>query len=320
MIGDRLVRESFSAMGTECVVAATASRSDDRRVRRALLAGRHEVEACEEVLSRFRPASDLSRLNDASGAWLRVDRRLLDVLRVALRVREETHGMYDPAILPALVAAGYDRSFELLNGRLPATPADWRSGAAVELDLASSRVRVEPGAALDLGGIGKGFAAASALWAMREAWLELPGALVDLGGDIAVWGRTPEGGPWGLAVADPRTAGSTLATIEINEGAVATSGRDRRRFGPGRQLHHLIDPATGAPAETGPLAVTVAGIDAGEVEAYATALAVTPVADAAALLSARPRLAALIVPFDRPPFVVGALPLTDDSPPLEVLS
>ncbi len=320
MIGDRLARESFSAMGTECLVAATASRADARRVRRALVAGRREIEACEDVLSRFRPASDLSRLNDARGEWLRVDQRLLDVLQVALRVRRETHGAYDPAILPALVAAGYDRSFELLDGRMPAAADDWRPGAAVELDLASSRARVEAGAALDLGGIGKGFAAASALWAMREAWLELPGGLVDLGGDIAVWGRTPEGGPWGIAVADPRAAGSTLATIEVNEGAVATSGRDRRRFGPRRGLHHLIDPGTGAPAETGPLAVTVAGSDAGEVEAYATALAVTPVADAPALLSARPRLAALVVPFDQPPFVVGALPLTDDSPLLEVLS
>ena len=69
----------------------------------------------------------------------------------------------------------------------------------------------------------------------------------------------PEGGPWRIAVADPRTPGGTLATLLVVGGGVATSGRDRRRFGPGGALHHLIDPSTGAPARGGPLAVTVAG-------------------------------------------------------------
>ena len=171
------------------------------------------------------------------------------------------------------------------------------------------RARVEAGTAIDLGGIGKGFAATRALRAMREAWLDLPGALVDLGGDIVVWGATPEGGPWRLAIADPRLPGAQLGTLSIDDGAVATSGRGTRRFGPDRRLHHLIDPATGVPAEAGPLAVTVVGPDAAEVEAYATALAVTPLGESGELLRRRPRLAALLVPFEGDPVVLGDLPL-----------
>lgn len=313
MIGARLVQESFRAMGTDSTVAITSRRSDMARLRRALAIGRREVESCEQALSRFRPGSDLCRLNGARGEWLAVDHRLIEALRTALQVRAETLGRFDPTILPALAAAGYDRSFEQLVDREPDVASDWRPNALVELDIARQRARVERGAAVDLGGIGKGFAAARALWLMREAWFELPGGLVDLGGDIAVWGATPEGGPWRLSVADPRVPGSSLATLAIREGAVATSGRDCRRFGPDRGLHHLIDPSTGLPADGGPLAVTVVGADAAEVEAYATALAITPLEEASGCLSARPWLSALLVPFEGDAVVIGDLPLVVDS-------
>ena len=151
--------------------------------------------------------SDLSRLNRARGKWTAVDERLIVALTMALRAREETRGKFDPTILPALTAAGYDRSFELLDGRPPTPDHAWHPAAIVEIDRDRSSARVEAGAAVDLGGLGKGFAASRALLAMRAAWVELPGGLVDLGGDIAVWGATPEGGPWRLAVADPRLPG-----------------------------------------------------------------------------------------------------------------
>jgi thiamine biosynthesis lipoprotein len=318
MIGARLVRESFRAMGTECTAAVTATRGDDARAHRSLDAARREIARCEQVLSRFREGSDLSHVNAAGGAWTQVDDRLVEALRIALRIREETEGRFDPTILPALLAAGYDRSFEQLTGRPPESADGWRPSAFVEIEPVNGRVRVERGAAIDLGGIGKGFAATRALWAMHEAWLELPGGLVDLGGDIAVWGATPEGGPWCLAVADPREPDSTIATVALEQGGAATSGPDRRRFGPGLHAHHLIDPATGRPAAAGPLAVTVVGPDAAEAEGYATALAVAPVEDAPACLAARPTLSALVVPPGRAPFAVGALPLVD-SDSLEVL-
>lgn len=313
MIGARLHRETFVAMGTECVVAATARPSDATSVRRALAAGRDEVVACERALSRFDQASDLCRLNRACGSWTRIDGRLVAALRAALRGRESTEGRYDPTILPALAAAGYDCSFEQLEERPPATATGWRSGAMVELDEVALRARVADGAAVDLGGIGKGFAADRALLAMLEAWPGLPGGLVDLGGDIAVWGATPEGGPWLLAIADPRAPGTTLGTLRLAHGGVATSGRDHRRFGPGRVLHHLIDPASGRPAERGPLAVTVVAWDAVEAEVHATALAVTAVAETPRYLGSRAHLAALVVPDEGAAIEIGSPPFVTDS-------
>jgi FAD:protein FMN transferase len=301
----RLEQLTFGAMGTACSATVTMGARDAWSAERALAAGRAEVAACERALSRFVPGSDLSRLNAAAGEWVGVDARLVAALAAALDARAATGGRYDPTVLPALIAAGYDRSFEQLRPRLPMPLDGWRAGAAIEVDREARRARVEPGTAVDLGGIGKGFAAGRAVAAMLAAWPLMPGALVDLGGDLAVRGYAPDDGPWRIAVADPDVPGGRVGILEVTAGGVATSGRDRRRFGPGRRLHHLIDPATGAPAQPGPLTVTVAAPDAAEAEAHSTALAITPVAEARAYLAARPWLAAVVVPQDGAPFRAG---------------
>jgi thiamine biosynthesis lipoprotein len=310
-VTERLLRGQFRAVGTNCSAAVTAGVGDVLRAGRALAAARAEVEACEAALSRFRAESDLSRLNAAGGEWLSVDRRLVEALLLAMRARETTNGRFDPTVLPALVAAGYDASFEQLTERAPRRADGWRAGAAIEVDEGSGRARVERGAAVDLGGIGKGYAATRALDAMAKAWPGMPGGLVDLGGDLALAGSTPEGGPWQIAIADPRRPGTTAGLLLVHGGGVATSGRDLRRFGPGGSLHHLIDPATGEPARPGPLAVTVVAATAAEAEAHATALAISARADAAAHIAAHPMLSALFIPADGDPVALGPLPLAE---------
>lgn len=305
----RLERLAFRAVGTDCGAAVTAGPADGRRAHRALVAAQAEVAACEAVLSRFQASSDLSRLNREAGEWVTVDVRLVEAVKLALDARVATHGRFDPTVLPALVAAGYDRSFELLEERPPRHADGWRAGAAVEVDERGARVRIPPGAALDLGGIGKGYAAARALESMQEAWPALPGAVVDLGGDLALWGSTPEGGPWRIDVLDPRSTGAVAGRLLLSGGGVATSGRAVRRFGPDRSLHHLIDPETGEPARAGPLAVTVVAPHAAEAEAHATALAVSNTDDIREHVAAHPRIGAFVVPHVGEPFALGALPL-----------
>jgi FAD:protein FMN transferase len=309
-----LEREAFRAMGTNCASAATAGTSDIIPARRAIDAARAEVAACERILTRFDARSDLSRLNRADGAWITVDIRLVEALGAALQAREDTSGRFDPTVLPALIAAGYDRSFELVTERASTPLDDWHAGALIEVDARSSRVRIEPGAAVDLGGIGKGYASTRALHAMRTTWPALTGALVDLGGDISVWGAPPEGGPWLVDIADPRAHDLVARTLRLRSCGVATSGRDARRFGPDGGLHHLIDPATGTPAAAGPLAVTVVAGTAMEAEAHATALAVADIDEARDYVRARPDIAALVIPEFDPPIAIGHLPLVRERP------
>ncbi len=299
-----LERASFPAMGTVCALAVTAGRSERAAARLALSAAWRELRACERILSRFDAHSELSELNRNAGAWLQVDERMIEALTAAVRLRRETQGRFDPTILPALIAQGYDRSFELLEPRAPRA-SDWSAGATIEVDPVNGVARIERDAAIDLGGIGKGFAAARALAAMLEAWPGLPGALIDLGGDIAVMGVPPEEGPWLISVESPWSPGKSLGTIRLAAGGVATSGPARRRFGPEGTLHHLIDPTTGRSADGGPLAVTAVARDPVDADAHATALAVSE--DVDEYVSARPDLGAIVVTGLEPTQALGAI-------------
>ena len=309
-----LVRQTFTAMGTECALVVSAAPSDAALSRRAIGAALTEIAASERALSRFDAASDLSRLNAAAGNWVEVGERLFQAVAAAVSARDATGGRFDPTILPALIAAGYDRTFHELRPRDAGDLAGWSAGASIDLDSRGCRIRLARGTAIDLGGIGKGLSATAALDTMRAEWPALPGALVDLGGDMAVGGLAPDRGPWRIAVADPRTPGGRLGVLAMTGGGVATSGRDRRRFGANRSQHHLIDPTTGRAAIPGPISITVIAPTTAEAEVHATALAITPVERAREYLDERPTLAALVVPPRGAPFTHGLLPLVECAP------
>ncbi|MFN8110280.1 MAG: FAD:protein FMN transferase [Thermoleophilia bacterium] len=311
---------SFRAMGTDCMVVVTAGSADARRARRALETGRDEVLACEAALSRFDPDSDLSRLNAVAGTWAPVGERLELALAAALRARVLTGGRFDPTVLPALVAAGYDRSFERLTPGPTRDAAHWRAGAAVQIDRRAHLARIAAGAAVDLGGIAKGWAAGRAMARMANTWPGMLGGIVDLGGDMAVTGAAPSGNPWIIGVEDPRRAGTMLGTLSITGGGIATSGRNRRRFGPGRTRHHIIDPATGRPAVAGPLAVTVVAARPEDAEAHATLLSMATPEEAAAHVARHVEVSAVMVPAEGSVVVLGRAPLTPMSTRMEVAS
>ena len=237
-----MLRRTFRAMGTEIELLVEADEAA-----RELDAAESEFHRLEAILSRFRPDSELSRLN-RDGA-LDAGPDLLRVVELALDGRARTAGLFDPTVHDAVVAAGYDRTFEQLLGGppLPSRPA----GGGVRVD--GTRITLAPGARLDLGGIGKGYAAERAAEVLALAGP----CLVNAGGDIAV-----RGGAWPVGVGD--------VTLELSSGGLATSGRDRRCWG--IDQHHLIDPRTGAPARTDLLRVTVVACDAVEAEIQAKAV------------------------------------------------
>jgi thiamine biosynthesis lipoprotein len=243
-----MLRRAFRAMGTEIELLVDAGAADAE-----LDAAEREFHRLEALLSRFRDDSELSRLNRERA--LAVGPDLARVLELALDARDRTGGRFDPTVHDAVVAAGYDRSFELVDpdSAEPAAPAP--ALGTVELD--GSRARLARGVRIDLGGIGKGYAAERAAEVLALAG----DCLVNAGGDIAT-----RGGSWPVAV--------EALTLELSRGsALATSGRDRRRWRrDGRELHHLIDPHTGAPAESDLLRVTAVAPDAVEAEVAAKSL------------------------------------------------
>jgi thiamine biosynthesis lipoprotein len=280
-------RHRFDAMGTwvECLVEAPAGDA----VRTSLLAVQDEFARLEAMLSRFRPESELSRLNRERS--IRASPELRELVELGLEARERSGGRFDPTLRDAVVAAGYDRSFdELHDDGAEAPPA---SGGG-EVTVRGSRIELGPNASLDLGGIAKGYAADRCAAALATHGP----ALVNAGGDLAVSGPRAEGA-WPVAVDVPRGR----VTLALSSGGLATSGRDRRRWRrAGEERHHLIDPRTLRPAEGGPVSVTVAAESATAAEIGAKVLFLAPDAEAEAKLAGT---SAVIVPEDGEPRLVG---------------
>ena len=224
--------------------------------------------------SRFLPDSEISRLNAAAGGPpVRVSADTVAVLQVAVDAWTLTGGRYDPTVLPALTASGYDRTFEEVarDGEPTvelALPTPGCTG--IEIDPDRLTVRLPTGSAVDLGGIGKGFAADLLTAELLEQGAA--GACVNLGGDVRCAGDVPEAGGWVVAIADELDPSRSIATVALHTGAVATSTSLRRRWRRGgTEMHHLIDPRTGQPCRGDLAAVSVIAAEAHWAEVFAKA-------------------------------------------------
>lgn len=251
----------------------------------------------EHHLSRFEPLSDLSRLNASSGTPQPVSDTLFTVLRAALAAAEATAGLVTPTVHAALVAAGYDRSFEtgLSGPRRDADPSgsaavpDWRG---IVLDPGPQTVTLPAGLTLDLGGTAKGWCADQTAQALAAA----APVLVNAGGDIAVSGPLPDGSAWRIAITDPRDPTTVCAELFVEHGGVATSGIDYRRWQQGDTLaHHLIDPRTGRPSDSDVLTATVVAPTAAAADVAAKMVLLLGCDAGLTWLDRQPGLAGLVV-------------------------
>jgi thiamine biosynthesis lipoprotein len=272
----RVWGSNFEVWGTTASLLVT----DPCRLERARRELDAEITAMGDACDRFRPDSELSRLNNDTGRPVRVSRLFAETLRHALRVARATDGAVDPTVGGALIAAGYDRDLaEVLRrpsgvphrtgsdaAQITVRPAGWRM---VRLD--GDVVRTPPGVVLDLGATAKAFAVDRA--ANRMARATGCGVLVSLGGDIAVAGPPPGGG-WRIRVAEDHRAGLLAPgqDVTVMWGALATSSTTVRRWWHGnRRLHHIIDPATWLPAASYWRTVSVAAATCVDANAAATA-------------------------------------------------
>ena len=220
----------FHAMGVELVVGgATAAE---------LTSVVDLVADWDRTFSRFRPDSELSRVNASTAEAVVVSQRFAETVDVALLAARATNGLVDPTLGDAIEAAGYDRDFALL-GKDDRPPAPAGSSSWRALRVSGCVLLRPPGTVLDLNGVVKAL--------VVDAALELLAGdgFVSAGGDIAVRGAVSIGLPVGGAVL-------------LERGGLATSGCDRRRWVRGGEVqHHLLDPATRRPAASPWTSVTV---------------------------------------------------------------
>jgi thiamine biosynthesis lipoprotein len=286
-----LRRLEFRAMGCEMLAVLESS-----ALSQTLPCVTQWFEEWEQVLSRFRYDSELTRLNQTCERPVQVSQVLWDVFETAQEAERVTNGLVTPTVLNAMIRAGYDRTFDELPN-FDSTPPDSVETTAAPLTTipfneADRTITLPQGIGLDFGGVAKGWAAYQA---MKRLQVEGP-ALIDAAGDIAISGPRADGSPWQIGIADPFHKGEEIETLFLNECGVATSGKDRRRWTRDDVFqHHIIDPITYRPAETDVLTVTVIAPNVMLAEAAAKAAFIQGSRIGLDWIEARPELAAVFI-------------------------
>ena len=263
---------------------------------------RREVLRLEAQMSVYRANSLLSRANEAHGEPVLFDPDTAAVVAEALALAKETHGAFDPTVRPFI--ALWKQAEE--SGRVP----DHGDLARVGQQVGAGRVhlsppnadgsrelRIEPGTALDVGGIAKGYFADVGLALLREAGVKR--ALVEIGGDLSAYDDRERPEPFRIGVRHPFSRSDLLGVLTFDRGSVVTSGDYERGFQIGRKRYnHIIDPRTGRPTES-LHSVTLVAPNGARADGLATAIMVLGEQEGLAFVEARPELEAVLVVGDR---------------------
>lgn len=240
-----LERRLFESLGGDCEIyglGLTAAR---------LTEGESWVHEMHDRLTRFSPASELSRFNESAGSWVEVSPLLESLLQECLRAHDLSGGLVNAAVLPALLAAGYTRTFS--DGPTRVTASVVPPALPEVLEVRSGSARLRQGASIDLGGIAKG-------WLADRLAADLgPNSLVNLCGDLYARGGGETGHGWPVGV-----GGKTVLLLDMG---AATSGTRKRSWG--TDLHHLIDPRTGRPSRSDLVEVSVIARTGADAEIFA---------------------------------------------------
>lgn len=251
------------AMDTYMAFVAYGDGAED-----TLLACTHLVQDLEKELSRTDEKSAVYSINHGAGTPVPAD--TLAVLDAALHWSEDTDGLFDVTVAPLV---------ELWNitGEEPHIATDEELAALLPL-VGREHVRVDDdtvilddGCAIDLGGIGKGYAGDAVAALLREKGIT--GATASLGGNVVVMGVKPDGSLWNVAIQDP-ASNAYACLLTLTDCAVVTSGGYQRYFtaDDGTVYHHILDPRTGQPAQTDLTSVSIICADSTRADAYSTAL------------------------------------------------
>lgn len=290
-------RREAALMGTQFRI--TVSGATSAEVDAAAHAAFTEVARIEALMSEWRSDSEISAINQSAGASpVKVGPETFLVVQRAVELAELSGGAFDPTW--AALKGLWD--FQAQPPRLPATEeiearlarTGWHK---VKLDpKARTILLTEPGMALGLGGIAKGYAIDRAAAILKQRGLTR--FIVDGGGDLYVSGRKLSGQPWTLGVQNPRKPGDLLAALPLTDAAMVTSGDYERFFVlDGKRYHHIIDLRTGYPA-TRSRSVTVQAAEAMMADALSTAIFILGPVDGVALASKLPGVEAAVVGAD----------------------
>ena len=258
---------SLFVMDTYCSIQAHGKKADA-----AVAAAATELRRLDELLSITKPSSDVGRINAADGGLLTVSSDTLAIIETACAVSKATDGAFDITIEPVVRLWGFYDGKQ----RVPAVAEIDEALSMVDYaqlawDAELMSLQTAPGQRIDLGGIGKGYASDRMVEIFKG--YDVDGALVSLGGNVHAFGAREGGGDWRIGIRDPLDEEGMIAVLELRDQAVITAGSYQRYFDvDGIRYHHIMNPSTGRPADSGLLSVTVIADSGAYADALSTAL------------------------------------------------
>lgn len=267
------------------------------------------LQRIESEMSYFIAESRVSQLNSSNGKdSVKMDSDTFDVLKTADTFYKLSGGAFDVTAAP-LTALWRDcinnkavPEAQTIQSLMPLV-----SGSHLKLDKNSLTARIGRGQSVDLGGIGKGFAADIAMKAYRG--LGVTSALINLGGNVHTLGKKTHGDPWIIGIQNPRSArGQFIAGLALENESVVTSGDYEKYFiAKGKRYHHIIDPKTGYPSDSGLISATVLSPSSMEADALSTAGFVSGLQRGMELVEQTPRAEGILITKEKTVFVTRGL-------------
>ncbi len=269
-----------------------------------------ELSLLEELLSRFIPESEVSCINQAAGKHnVHVSPETFDILTRSVELSALCLGNFDVTIAPlvALWAIGKDTFIHPVESDIQRTLA-LVSYHDIILDSCHQTAGLDkPGQAVDLGGIGKGYAGDCILDTYRS--YGVTSAYSNLGGNVITMGTKPDGTPWHIGIQHPRQQESLLGTVSVADQCVVTSGDYQRcsKTTNGNFFHHIINPHTGFPSQSGVISVSIVAENTMTADALSTALFISGISHGLEILKSFPKTEAIFVDADVKVFVTKGL-------------
>lgn len=242
-----------------CMNTVISFRIHGEKAEQALSRVKAELFRLEKKLSRFVQDSEVSRINQFAGkAYTTVSSETCEVLSGAIRLAEISEGLFDITVAPLVDLWDYKHSFHA-----PQEDEIRRTLAFVNFRdlLLNSKEKTaalrKEGQSIDLGGIGKGYASDHCIKILRDD--DISSAFINIGGNVSTLGNKPEGSPWSVGIRHPRKKNGLLGAVKVTGKAVVTSGDYERYFIDldGNRRHHILNPVTGYPADSGLISVSV---------------------------------------------------------------
>ena len=300
-----MTTELFYAFNTVVTLQAFG---DPGQCRAAYAAARATCRSFERRLSRTLPHSDIARLNAAKGRPVPIAADTAALLRAAQGYCADSEGRFD------ITMGAVVRLWNFHEGTVPERErirealahVDWRTlrvwdeptaaaaeGAAPQTGTTAGRQAFaqleDPLAAVDVGGIAKGWIADAVADLLAEHGLEA--FIVNLGGNVVTHGVKPNGAKWKIGVQDPKRKDGILGAIQLGNASAVTSGVYERCFErDGTLYHHILDPRTGMPVETDAAGVTVVADASLDAEGFSTTLVALGIKEGAAFVDAHPQI------------------------------